>query len=118
MWALLVNSILLQQLSLGSSKEGYAGGAPWYAGEDTRIVRRQQDLWWHGNAQAVPDHELLRNETLWEFHNAPYSVHTGVSRMTQTNHWWPGLKEDVLNHARHCDSCQRNKRSPSECSYL
>ncbi len=94
-------------------QEGYDKD-PWYAGENTRMLRKQHDLWWRGNAIAVPDHRSLRDEILREFHSAPYSGHTGVNRMIQTlqkNYWWPRFREDVLNHVRHCDSCQRNKSS-------
>ncbi len=43
-------------------QEGY-GKDPWYAGDNTRMLCKQHDLWWRGNAIAVPDHGSLRDES-------------------------------------------------------
>ncbi len=67
-------------------QEGY-GKDPWYAGDNMRMLCKQHDLWWRGNAIAVPDHGCLRVEilrVLREFHSAPYNGHTGVNQMIQT----------------------------------
>ena len=99
-------------------QEGYQKDT-WFAGDNTKVLHKKHDLWWRGNAIAVPDYGSLRYEILREFHSAPYSGHTGVNRMVQTlqkNCWWPHLRDDILNHVRNCarDFCQRNKSSPQK----
>src|SRR3954454_7204263 len=46
-------------------------------------------------------------------HDHPLAGHMGVNNTYYrliNNHWWPGMKEDIINHIRGCDTCQKRRR--------
>ena len=58
----------------------------------------RDDVLRRGNRLCVPDVDGLRQRILQEAHNAPYSVHPGVTKMYQDvkgMYWWNGMKKDV-----------------------
>ena len=57
------------------------------------------------NRLCVPDVHGLRQRILQEAHNAPYSVHPGVTKMYQDvkgMYWWNGMKKDVAQYVASC----------------
>jgi IS30 family transposase len=68
--------------------------------------------WYRNDALVVPEISAIRKEIMHGFHDAPYSGHLGVTKSMKAIgrwFWWPGLKADVIQYVRNCDSCQRNK---------
>src|ERR1700691_5980076 len=71
---------------------------------------------------VIPTHRV--RETLSIFHDHPLARHQGVSRTLEQvaqNYWWPQMKQDVQEHIRTCDRCQKRnprkdeiKRQPSK----
>ena len=62
----------------------------------------------------VPDSEKLRQDILYEYHDAPPGGHVGRDKTLDSImrlFYWPGLHQDVAHYIRTCDSCQRNKPS-------
>ena len=59
----------------------------------------------------------LKKQCLQEGHNCPYSGHLGVNKtqkMIDRLYWWKGIREDVVQHIRHCSTCQRNKTNSNQ----
>eukprot|EP00253_Pinus_taeda_P004243 PITA_04243 len=59
----------------------------------------------------------LKKKILQASHDSPFADHQGFTktyRAIRERFSWKGLKEDVLQHVRECDVCQRNK---GEMSY-
>ena len=60
----------------------------------------------------MPNVDGLRQRILQEAHNAPYSVHPGVTKMYQDvkgMYWWNGMKKDVAQYVASCLTCQQVK---------
>ena len=74
-----------------------------------------------GDRLCVPDVDGLRQRILQEAHNAPYSVHPGVTKMYQDvkgMYWWNGIKKDVAQYVASCLTCQQVKfehQGPDSC---
>ena len=72
----------------------------------------RDDVLRRGNRLCVPDVDGLRQRILQEAHNAPYSVHPGVTKMYQDvkgMYWWNGMKKDVAQYVASCLTCQQVK---------
>ena len=72
----------------------------------------RDDVLRRGNRLCVPDVDGLRQRILQEAHNAPYSVHPGVTKMYQDvkgMYWWYGMKKDVAQYVASCLTCQQVK---------
>ncbi len=100
---------------LAKVQEGY-GSDPWFA-EPSNIssarLHQVNGLWHTDNNQvAVPDVPNLRQEILFELHDAPYSGHPGVAKTKQAVknlYWWPKMAKEIQEYVHTCASCQRNK---------
>ena len=72
-------------------------------------VKRNGIIEYHGLI-FIP--KILRHKVMQQGHDAPTSGHFGVDktmgRITET-YYWPGMWNDVRNHIRNCEDCQRNK---------
>ena len=67
-----------------------------------------------GNCIAVPNIAKLRAEVVRSFHAPAYAGHFGVNKtfkLVARHFWWPGMRKEVTQFVRTCDSCQRNKPS-------
>ena len=63
---------------------------------------------------VVPDVGKLKEELLYEFHDAPSAGHPGPERTLELiarHYWWPGMMLDVHAYVRSCASCQKCKSS-------
>ena len=72
----------------------------------------RDDVLRRGNRLCVLDVDGLRQRILQEAHNAPYSVHPGVTKMYQDvkgMYWWNGMKKDVAQYVASCLTCQQVK---------
>ena len=88
--------------------------------EDHRRNKRVKSngLWWvgiknpHKPRVYVPNVPTLRKGIVASMHDPPTCGHRGVKKTIEAVsqvYAWAGLKEDVMQHVRSCDSCQRNK---------
>ena len=88
---------------------------PWFSRKSNQAnLTRKGELWYHGNALAVPDVPGLREQIMRELHDAPYSGHGGVNktqRAIQRDYWWPDMRKFIGQWIATCDCCQRNKAS-------
>jgi hypothetical protein len=94
-------------------RAGYAKD-PWFAViSNTKSLCEVGGFWYQGKDKlVVPNAGSLRNDLLFEAHDAPYSGHLGADKTYHTLHrqyWWPGMKADVQKYVTECESCQRNK---------
>ena len=65
---------------------------------------------------VVPTHNDLRLRIMYEFHDAPTSVHRGREKsylMVSRDFYWPRQYQNVRKYIRTCEVCQRVKSSPS-----
>ncbi len=82
---------------------------PWFASEaNTKDLEQYNGLWLKEGKVVVPHADDLRTQLITELHDCPYSGHCGVTK-TRRSYWWPSLLEDILEHVRHCATCQKNK---------
>ena len=61
---------------------------------------------------VVPRDDRLRTRLLSEMHDAGTAGHTGIAATyarISARVRWPGIRQDVIDYVRSCDSCQRNK---------
>ena len=62
--------------------------------------------------------QLYQHEILYRAHDE--SGHQGVGRVLariQERHTWPGIKRDVVNHIKHCLTCQQTKHPAGNPCY-
>ena len=71
---------------------------------------------WAVNHQIVVP-KIYRSEILSLAHETPLSGHVGVNNTYHkilNNFYWPGLKADVSNYCRSCQTCQLVGKSRKE----
>ena len=88
----------------------------WFAIEaNTKDLERENGLWLKEGKivyYVVPHAGDLRTQLITELHACSYSGHCGITKtvkLTRKSYLWPSLHEDVLEHVRHCATCQKNK---------
>ena len=62
--------------------------------------------------------QLYQHEILYRAHDE--SGHQGVGKVLariQERHTWPGIKRDVVNHIKHCLTCQQTKHPAGNSCY-
>jgi hypothetical protein len=56
--------------------------------------------------------EEEKGKILQEFHQSPMGGHLGMNRTFERIKLytsWPGMKQEIENYVRHCETCQKNK---------
>ena len=69
----------------------------------------------------VSDVGSLRKDTLFEYRNALYSRHMGITKnlkQIETNFWWQELRDDVKTYVNTCDVCQCSRASTTRMARL
>ena len=62
--------------------------------------------------------QLYQHEILYRAHDE--SGHQGVGKVlarVQERHTWPGIKRDIVNHIKHCLTCQKTKHPAGNPCY-
>src|SRR5579863_1951974 len=57
------------------------------------------------------DNDLKRG-VITLFHNSPTTGHPGIAKTTEainTNYWWPGMHNDIMEYIKGCTTCQITK---------
>jgi hypothetical protein len=78
---------------------------------DERYRVMDEVIYYKGRIYLVPNSQL-RERVLQAAHDSPLSGHQGFRKtymVVRERFTWKGLKEDVLQHVRECEACQRNK---------
>ena len=78
---------------------------------------QEQGFWYRDHALVVPDFRKLRKTCIHELHDCPYSGHMGVTKAQKAVdrlYWWKGIRQDVLQHIRHCSPCQKDKNNSNQ----
>ena len=60
----------------------------------------------------VPKHDSLRQDVLYNLHDASISGHPGIRRtkkLVRRSYWWPGMDTDIESYVQTCATCQRDK---------
>ena len=106
-----------QELTLFQQQvlEGYEQDSDWYD-KLPAAEQHEESVWWHEHALVIPNSQDLRKQCLHELHNCPYSGHLRVATQKAMDrlYWWKGIREDVLQHIRHCSVCQHNKTNSNQ----
>ena len=93
---------------------GYAVD-PWFTvAANTAQLTHARGLWWRNDALVVPDVGTLRQQVLYECHDAVYSGHWGITKTLEAIErafWWPRLRQSVERYVGLCSTCQRDKAS-------
>jgi len=69
-----------------------------------------QSLWTYMGKIYVPP--VLRQDVFREMHSKGQAAHPGIKGTTSTvanDYYWPGLRRDVEEWVKNCDTCQRMK---------
>ena len=72
----------------------------------------------HVRPSMVVIPQLNQHEVLYRSHDE--SGHQGIGKVfarIQERHTWPGIKRDVVNHIKHCLTCQQTKHSAGNPCY-
>jgi hypothetical protein len=72
--------------------------------------RQSEDLWTYMGKIYIPP--SLRQDVFREMHTKGQSAHPGITGSTKiiaNDFYWPGLRTDVKEWTRNCDTCQRMK---------
>jgi hypothetical protein len=70
------------------------------------------EILWYRNIVYVPNSLELRRAILKEMHNVPYARHTGYQKIisaVETQYYWPGMKQEIVEYIAKCLECQRVK---------
>lgn len=71
-------------------------------------------------AEVMKQEEVTKEEKkriIEEYHDSTLGGHQGISRTynrIKLKYNWPGMKQDVEDYIKKCDSCQRNKSHSKE----
>jgi len=66
----------------------------------------------HKGRVVLPADSEWVTKALWEFHDAPVGGHAGVLKTLhrlRQNVYWSGMRKQVQDYIRGCDTCQRQK---------
>lgn len=69
-------------------------------------------LLWNKDRLVLPPNSPHKEAVIHDFHNTPMGGHSGMFRTYKriaSNFYWVGMKKDIQDYIRCCDTCQRNK---------
>ncbi len=102
----------MDEVTVAAFQEGYKVDADAQDMVTKGDLTAAQGLLWHGDALMVPKYDLLRQDVMYNLHDASISGHPGVRRtkkLVRRCFWWPGMDTDIGAYVQTCSTCQRNK---------
>ena len=102
----------MDEVNVAAFQEGYKLDADAQDLVTKGDLTAAQGLLWHGDALMVPKYDLLRQDVMYNLHDASISGHPGVRRtkkLVRRCFWWPGMDTDIGAYVQTCATCQRNK---------
>jgi hypothetical protein len=82
---------------------------PWI---DPHQLKQHQGIWYKDGRTVVTGSVQEKQEVICTYHDSPVYCHPGISKtvqLTEWNHWWPGMKQDITEYVRGCADCQCHK---------
>src|SRR6202453_1418050 len=79
---------------------------------DPHKLKKINDTWYHQGQRVVTGDIEERRAIIKNKHDLPVHGHPGISKTVQIverTHWWPKLKQDVVDYVKGCTDCQRMK---------
>lgn len=78
------------------------------------LEKAPSGLWYRDDKLVIPDDPTIKQDILFELHDAALAGHVGEARTLEAvrrAYWWPRLATDVAEYVQTCHACQRNKSS-------
>jgi hypothetical protein len=100
---------LNQQLIISYLKQNYTDDD-----KNAKHLLDRKNLFWHRDRVYIPN--ILRVCLIKMYHDAPTVVHPGVAitlAVITRTFSWPGVRSDIFDYIKTCDSCQRVKAKRS-----
>ena len=79
---------------------------------DPHKLKKIDDIWYHQGQRVVTGNTEEKRAIIKAKHDLPVHGHPGISKTVQIverTHWWPKLKQDVVDYVKGCADCQRMK---------
>ncbi len=79
---------------------------------DPHKLKKINDIWYHQGQRVVTGDIDERRTLIKAKHDLPVHGHPGISKTVQIverTHWWPRMKQDVIDYVKGCADCQRMK---------
>ena len=79
---------------------------------DPHKLKKINDIWYHQGQQVVTGDIEERRTIIKNKHDLPVHGHPGISKTVQIierTHWWPQMKQDIVDYVKGCADCQRMK---------
>ena len=79
---------------------------------DPHKLKKINDIWYHQGQRVVTGDIEERRTIIKTKHDLPVHGHPGISKTVQIverTHWWPRMKQDVIDYVKGCADCQRMK---------
>jgi Reverse transcriptase (RNA-dependent DNA polymerase)/RNase H-like domain found in reverse transcriptase/Integrase zinc binding domain/Integrase core domain len=89
----------------------WAGRTRWRTASGHTFAQRDGVLWRDGRL-VVPNGAGLREQLLYDAHDAPLAGHVGMAKTLdhlQRHYWWPGIARDAEEYVASCVICMRSK---------
>jgi hypothetical protein len=82
---------------------------PWI---DSHQLKKHQGTWYKDGHTVITSNIQDKCEVIRTYHDSPVYGHPGISKtiqLTKRNHWWPGMKQDIVEYIKGCADCQHHK---------
>jgi hypothetical protein len=82
---------------------------PWI---DLHQLKQHQGIWYKDGRMVITGNTQDKREIIRTYHDSPVYGHPGISKtvqLTERNHWWPGMKQDITEYVKGCADCQCHK---------
>jgi hypothetical protein len=82
---------------------------PWI---DPHQLKQHQGIWYKDGRMVITSNTQDKREIICTYHDSPVYGHPGISKtiqLTERNHWWPGMKQDITEYVKGCADCQCHK---------
>ena len=79
---------------------------------DPHKLKKINDIWYHQGQRVVTGDIEERRTIIKTKHDLPVHGHPGISKTVQIverTHWWPRMKQDIIDYVKGCADCQRMK---------
>ena len=108
----------MDEVTVAAFPEGYKVDADAQDMVTKGDLTAAQGLLWHGDALMVPKYDLLRQDVMYNLHDASISGHPGVRRtkkLVRRCFWWPGMDTDIGAYVQTCFHMSAQQGQDSFC---
>ena len=82
---------------------------PWL---DSYKLKKIDDVWYKDGHLVITGGLKDKQTIIYQHHDVTVYGHPGINKMTQLvewAHWWPHMKNDIMDYVKGCTDCQRHK---------